>query len=84
MSSTENCFVLNEWDTLKKVVVGSAKSWGPTPSAEEAVDPKSREHILAGTYPTESDVQKELDAFLSGGAPLMREWIRPGQKLDPA
>ena len=62
--STDNCFVTNEWDTLKKVVVGSATSWGPTPSAEEAVDPKSREHILAGTYPTESDVQRELDAFV--------------------
>ena len=41
--STDNCFVTNEWDTLKKVVVGSATSWGPTPSAEEAVDPKSRD-----------------------------------------
>ena len=62
--STDNCFVVNEWDTLKKVVVGSATSWGPIPLAEEAVDPKSREHILAGTYPTESDVQDELDAFV--------------------
>ena len=62
--STDNCFVVNEWDTLKKVVVGSATSWGPIPLAEEAVDPKSREHILAGTYPTESDVQNELDAFV--------------------
>ena len=62
--STDNCFVVNEWDTLKKVVVGSATSWGAIPLAEEAVDPKSREHILAGTYPTESDVQNELDAFV--------------------
>tara|TARA_B110000196_G_scaffold319082_1_gene336051 strand:- start:296 stop:1216 length:921 start_codon:yes stop_codon:yes gene_type:complete len=62
--STGNCFVVNEWDTLKKVVVGSATSMGPIPLAEEAVDPKSREHILAGTYPTESDIQSELDAFV--------------------
>ena len=62
--SSDNYFVVNEWDTLKKVVVGSATSWGPIPLAEEAVDPKSREHILAGTYPTESDVQNELDAFV--------------------
>ena len=55
--STDNCFVTNEWDTLKKVVVGSATSWGPIPLAEEAVDPKSREHILAGTYPTNRIVQ---------------------------
>ncbi|MDG2312076.1 MAG: arginine deiminase-related protein [Flavobacteriales bacterium] len=61
---TDNCYVVNEWDTLKKVIVGSATSWGPAQSAEEAVDPKSREHILSGTYPTESDVQNELDAFV--------------------
>jgi N-dimethylarginine dimethylaminohydrolase len=62
--SNDLCFVVNEWDTLKKVVVGTATSWGPIPLAEEAIDPKSREHIIAGTYPSESDVQYELDAFV--------------------
>ena len=61
--STDLCFVVNEWDTLKKVVVGNATSWGPLPLAEDAIDPKSREHIVAGTYPSESDIQNELDAF---------------------
>ena len=47
--STDLCFVVNEWDTLKKVVVGNATSWGPLPLAEDAIDPKSREHIVAGS-----------------------------------
>ena len=61
--NSDTCYIVNEWDTLKRVIVGTATSWGPIPTIEEAVDPKSKEHILAGTYPTESDVQNELDAF---------------------
>lgn len=56
-----NCSVNDEYSKLKAVVVGIGTSWGPDPSPEEAVDPKSREHILAGTYPKESDVVKELN-----------------------
>ncbi|PCJ79965.1 MAG: amidinotransferase [Bacteroidetes bacterium] len=59
-----NCFIKNEWDTLNKVIVGTALSWGLNPTAESAVDPKSREHILSGTYPTWSNVQKELDSLV--------------------
>ncbi|MEL6975081.1 MAG: arginine deiminase family protein [Bacteroidota bacterium] len=53
----------NETDTLKAVVLGTAVSCGPTPSLEEAYDPKSREHILAGTYPLEADMIPEMEAF---------------------
>jgi N-dimethylarginine dimethylaminohydrolase len=60
-----NCNVNNEWSTLKTVIVGSANSWGPNPTPEQAVDPKSREHLLAGTYPTESDVRSELSSLVS-------------------
>lgn len=59
--SVSNCNVKDEWSKLKAVVVGIADSWGPDPSPEEAVDPKSREHILAGTYPKEGDVLVELN-----------------------
>ena len=62
--SSPNCHVNNEWSLLKKVIVGSAASWGPDPTAEQAVDPKSREHILAGTYPLEKDVQLELEGLV--------------------
>ena len=53
----------NETSKLRAVVLGSAISNGPTPKAEEAYDPKSLEHILAGTYPLESDMLIEMEAF---------------------
>ena len=43
--------------------MGTAKSCGPTPTQEEAYDPKSLEHILAGTYPLEKDMILEMEAF---------------------
>lgn len=55
--------ITNETAPLKAVVLGTAVSNGPTPKLEEAYDPKSREHILAGTYPVEADMVKEMDAF---------------------
>ena len=55
--------VRDETSLLKAVVLGTAKSCGPVPSPEEAYDPKSLEHILAGTYPKEADMVKEMEAF---------------------
>lgn len=55
--------VKNETSRLRAVVLGSALNNGPTPSVEEAYDPKSLEHILAGTYPIEEDMIKEMEAF---------------------
>ena len=55
--------VKNETSRLRAVVLGSAIDNGPTPSAEEAYDPKSLEHILAGTYPVEADMVNEMEAF---------------------
>lgn len=55
--------IKNETSRLKAVVLGSALNNGPTPLAEEAYDPKSLEHILAGTYPIEQDMVSEMDAF---------------------
>ncbi len=43
--------VKNETSRLRAVVLGTAKSTGPTPKVEECYDPKSIEHIIAGTYP---------------------------------
>lgn len=54
--------VQNETSRLRAVVLGTAKSNGPTPTPEEAYDPKSLEHINAGTYPIEEDMIKEMDA----------------------
>jgi N-dimethylarginine dimethylaminohydrolase len=55
--------IKNETSRLRVVVLGSAISNGPTPKAEEAYDPKSLEHILANTYPIESDMADEMEAF---------------------
>lgn len=55
--------VKDESSRLRAVVLGTAKSNGPTPNIEEAYDPKSLEHILAGTYPIEADMVLEMDAF---------------------
>lgn len=55
--------VKNESSRLKAVVLGSALNNGPTPTVDEAYDPKSLEHILAGTYPIESDMVNEMEAF---------------------
>jgi len=55
--------VKNETSRLRAVVLGSAIDNGPTPTADEAYDPKSLEHILAGTYPVEADMVNEMEAF---------------------
>lgn len=55
--------IKNETSKLKVVILGSALSNGPTPKVEEAYDPKSVEHILAGTYPIESDMVFEMNCF---------------------
>lgn len=58
-----NLHVTDETSRLKAVVLGTAVSNGPTPTIEEAYDPKSLEHIKAGTYPVEKDMVEEMEAF---------------------
>lgn len=55
--------VTDETSRLRAVLLGTAESCGPVPTPEEAYDPKSLEHILAGTYPKEEDMVKEMEAF---------------------
>ena len=76
------CTVNNEWDTLRKVIVGIATSWGPNPTAQQAVDPKSREHILAGTYPISSDVYQELEGLVTVLKEHGVEVFRPENSSD--
>ena len=54
--------VNDEVSRLRAVVLGTAKSNGPTPKLEDAYDPKSAMHIKAGTYPMEADMIKEMEA----------------------
>ena len=55
--------IQNETSRLKAVILGTAISNGPTPKVEECYDPKSVENVIAGTYPLEQDMVKEMDAF---------------------
>lgn len=55
--------VTDETSRLKAVILGTAQSNGPTPTIDEAYDPKSLEHIKAGTYPVEKDMVNEMEAF---------------------
>ena len=54
--------IKDETSRLKAVVLGIAESIGAVPQLSEAYDPKSIEHIKAGTYPKEEDMIKEIDA----------------------
>lgn len=55
--------VKNETSRLRAVILGTAVSNGPTPEEHEAYDPKSLEHIKAGTYPTEENMIKEIESL---------------------
>ena len=54
--------IQNETSRLKAVVLGTAKSNGGIPKAEDCYDPKSKQHVLAGTYPKEADMILEMEA----------------------
>lgn len=54
--------IQNETSRLRAVVLGTAMSNGPTPTPEECYDPKSRQHVLDGTYPKEEDMIKEMES----------------------
>ena len=56
--------VKNETSRLRAVVVGTGHHMGPVPTLEEAYDPKSRQHIEAGTYPLEPDLVYELQGLV--------------------
>jgi N-dimethylarginine dimethylaminohydrolase len=56
-----NLHVNNETSRLKAVALGTAENNGPTPSIEDAYDPKSVLHIKAGTYPKEADMVAEME-----------------------
>jgi len=55
--------IQNETSRLQAVILGTAVSSGPVPRPEDTYDPKSLEHILAGTYPKEEDMIMEMEGF---------------------
>ncbi|WP_436515893.1 dimethylarginine dimethylaminohydrolase family protein [Ekhidna sp. To15] len=52
--------VLDETAPLEAVILGIADSMGGIPKIENTYDPKSKEHIRAGTFPEEADLIAEM------------------------
>jgi len=57
--------IKNETSRLRAVVLGIAKNNGPAPKVQDCYDPKSIQHLLAGTYPKEEDMDFEMEAVAS-------------------
>lgn len=75
-------FVRNETAKLRTVVLGIADDFGGTPSLHDTYDPKSREHVLAGTYPDQISISKEMknleEVFHKYDVELLRPRNIPG------
>lgn len=69
--------IQNETSQLRSVLLGTAKQNGPAPKLEECYDPKSREHVLAGTYPIEADMVQEMEAVAAVFEKYNIELYRP-------
>jgi N-dimethylarginine dimethylaminohydrolase len=54
--------IQNETSRLRSVVLGTAVNIGSIPKPEECYDPKSKQHVLAGTYPKEEDMTLEMES----------------------
>jgi N-dimethylarginine dimethylaminohydrolase len=74
--------VRNETSRLRTVVLGLADDFGGTPSLHDVYDPKSKEHILAGTYPDQASISHEMkhleEVFHKYGVKLLRPDNIPG------
>lgn len=52
--------IKNETAQLRKVVLGVADDFGGVPTIAETNDPKSKEHILKGSFPTQEAVTNQM------------------------
>ncbi len=53
--------IVDETSPLEAVVLGIAEGFGGAPGLEEAYDPKSRQHIINGTFPIEKELVEEIE-----------------------
>ena len=60
-----NINVINETAQLKSVIVGIADDFGGVPNLENCYDPKSKEHVLAGTFSKNKDCIEEIEGLVS-------------------
>tara|TARA_B100001758_G_scaffold247889_1_gene268225 strand:- start:25273 stop:26187 length:915 start_codon:yes stop_codon:yes gene_type:complete len=57
--------IVNEVNKLKTVLVGIADDFGGIPDIEDCYDPKSRQNVIAGTYPTNAACVQEMEMLIS-------------------
>ena len=57
--------IKNETNRLRAVLLGIADNFGDTPSIEDCYDPKSKEHVKLGIFPSQDDCLKEIHALVS-------------------
>ena len=74
----------NEIGMLKTVVLGIADDFGGSPNESECYDPKSKEHVIKGTFPIEKDLHNELKQFYNILIKYNVEVLRPNsiEKLN--
>jgi len=53
--------IKNETSRLRKVVLGVADNFGGVPALSDAYDPKSKEHIINGTFPSQENVSIQMN-----------------------
>lgn len=55
--------ITDETSQLKTVILGMPEDFGGTPKIDNVYDPKSRKHILNGTFPSQLDIINEMNEF---------------------
>lgn len=60
-----NINVINETAQLESVIVGIANDFGGVPDLKDCYDPKSKEHVLEGTFSKNKDCIEEIEGLVS-------------------
>ena len=55
--------IKNETSELVTVVLGIAENFGGIPLVEDCYDPKSIEHVQAGTFPSSKSCVDQINEF---------------------
>ena len=56
--------VKNEIDKIETVLLGIGDDFGDIPNLNSCYDPKSKEHVIAGTFPKQEDINVEINNLL--------------------
>lgn len=71
--------VTDEVSSLEAVILGIADSFGGTPSLSATYDPKSKQHVEAGTFPEETVLKTEMKEFCAVLKKYNIEVYRPAE-----